>query len=149
MSDAEPEGLHPSVLEGLIGYHLRRASSAVAADFARAVKGAGVRQVSFAVAAVIAANPGINQGAVGRALGVKRANMVALVNELVGAGIIDRRAARGDRRAFALTLTEEGERRYRSWVDRIRAHEDRLFAAFTPGERTILIELLSRLGEEE
>ena len=46
------------VLAPLTGYHLRRASSAFGADFNAAMEGGGLRQVPFAVLAVVAANPG-------------------------------------------------------------------------------------------
>lgn len=138
--------LAPGVLDDLIGYHLRRASGVVAADFGRALAGTGVRQVPFAVAAMVAANPGTNQGAVGRALGIKRANMVALVNELTDAGVVERRPAMGNRRAFALSLSAAGRVMFEEWMSRILAHEDGLFSTFTPDERATLTALLRRLG---
>ena len=54
-------------LDDLVGYHLRRASSAFAVDFSRALDGTGMRQVLFAVLSVVIANPGVKQGEVGRA----------------------------------------------------------------------------------
>lgn len=142
-----PQKLKPSLVETLIGYYIRRADSVASADFAQALEGTGTRQVLFAVTAIVAANGGINQGAVGKELGVKRANMVALVNELVDMGVIDRRAAPGDRRAFALHLTPEGRRRFDEWSRLVVAHEEALFKNFSPAERALLIELLARLAK--
>jgi DNA-binding MarR family transcriptional regulator len=103
-NDPSFEAANLGDLPVLVGYHLRRASSAFSADFARAVAGTGMRQVLFGILTVVGANPGINQGMVARILGIQRANMVSLINELVDSGAVDRRVSPEDRRAFALTL---------------------------------------------
>jgi DNA-binding MarR family transcriptional regulator len=134
---------------GLVGYHLRRASAAVGNDFACALDGTGIRQVLFGILAIIKANPGINQGAVGRALGIQRANMVSLINELVDRALVDRKRSVEDRRAFSLTLSAEGAAMLEECVGRINAHEDRLLADLSTVERTALIDLLSRIETKE
>ena len=63
------------ILGDLVGYHLRRASTVIGNDFAVALDGTRIRQVLFAILSIVKHNPGINQGAVGRALGIQRANM--------------------------------------------------------------------------
>jgi DNA-binding MarR family transcriptional regulator len=132
-------------LEDFVGYHLRRASHLFGSDFARAVEGTGMRQVLFGILSVVSANPGINQGEVGRALGIKRANMVSLITELVDLGLLDRQADTDDRRAFALTLTGKGTDVIADCLERLNAHEMRLTTGFAPGDRTALIDLLRRL----
>lgn len=137
------------VLHDLVGYHLRRASNVFSSDFALAIDGTGMRQVLFAILSVVAANPDINQGAAGRALGIQRANMVLLINQLVDAGLLDRKTAREDRRAFALTLTQAGTDTLRDCRERIDAHEKRLLADFSAAERKTLIALLTRIEARE
>lgn len=143
----EPDNAIPAlgVLDELVGYHMRRASAVIGSDFARAIAGTGMRQVLFAILSVITANPGINQGAVGRALGIQRANMVSLVNELVDAGLVLRETAADDRRAFSLNLTPAGEEKVRHTLVRIRAHEDRLLSGLSAAERIQLVDLLARI----
>jgi DNA-binding MarR family transcriptional regulator len=136
-------------LDGLVGYHLRRASSLFATDFARAIGGTGMRQVLFGILSIIQESPGINQGSVGRALGIQRANMVSLVNELVDRGLVLREVAADDRRAFALSLTSSGEVMVETCLERIRAHEDELLADFSDDDRATLIALLSRIEAKE
>ena len=135
-------------LETLAGYHLRRASGAFAVDFTVAMDGTGLRQVTFAVLAIVAANPGINQGAVGRILGIKRANMVALINELIDKGLIDRLTDPRDRRAFALRTTAVGGVAMRDATARIHAHETRMLAGFSDSEKTLLLSLLERIERQ-
>ena len=137
------------VLGDLVGYHMRRASAVIANDFSRAIAGTGMRQVLFGILSIIEANPGINQGNVGRALGIQRANMVSLVNELVDAGLVLRETAAEDRRAFALTLTPDGEAMVTSCLKRIRDHEDALMADMTDEDRATLVRLLGRIEAKE
>lgn len=141
--------MRKSVLEGLAGYHLRRASIVVSSGFALAVEGTGIRQSLFAILAVIGANPDISQSEVGRSLGILRANMVSLINQLVEAGLVDRRTVSHDRRAFALTLTPPGDAMLKACLARIEASEERLLADLSADERNILIVLLSRIAAHE
>ncbi|MEO9133236.1 MAG: MarR family transcriptional regulator [Sphingomonas sp.] len=133
------------VLEQLAGYHLRRASGAFGADFARAVEGTGMRQVLFGILSVVGANPGINQGAAGRSLGIQRANMVTLINQLADVGLLDRQTAADDRRALALSLTAAGETMLEECLARIEVHEEHMLAGLTAAERRTLIGLLTKI----
>lgn len=132
-------------LAPLVGYHLRRASSAFAADFSAAMEGSGLRQVPFAVLSIVAANPGINQGAAGRMLGIKRANMVALINDLVDKQLVERVVDASDRRAFSLTVTKAGTAALADAMVRIDAHEHRMLDDLSAEERTLLLDLLGRI----
>ncbi len=105
-------------LDALVGYHLRRAPAAVGSDYFRSAEPNAMRQVQFGVLSVISANPGINQASVGRALGIAKPNMVALVNELIDRDWVDRsrRCRRSARIVLNLTPAEKGGR------GRARAH---------------------------
>ena len=136
-------GLGP--LDELVGYHLRRASAAVGSDYFRSVEPNGMRQVLFGVISVISANPGINQSGVGRALGIAKPNMVALVNELIGHGWVERSVDAFDRRAFVLSLTPAGNAAVAGALALIRVHEERMAGDLDAEERRTLIGLLSRI----
>jgi DNA-binding MarR family transcriptional regulator len=133
-------------LDGLIGYHLRRANHVFSTDFARVLEGRGMRQVLFGILSMLSTNPGLHQGAVGRSLGIQRANMVALVNELAEAGLVERRTSPEDRRAFALFLTPAGQVAFEQCRVRLFEHEDALLAGFSQAERQMLLELLRRFS---
>lgn len=143
----DAEGVKLGVLGDLVGYHLRRASGRFGNDFTRSMKDTGVRQVTFAILSIIAANPRVSQGAVGRMLGIQRANMVALINELVDRCLVTRMVSPSDRRAFQLCVTTEG----RALVERCKAvihhHEERMLSTLSEDERAMLIALLQRVQE--
>lgn len=132
-------------LGGLAGYRLRRASAAMSADYDATMQDLGVRQVHFGMLSVIAENPGIGQGALGRMLGIQRANMVPLVTEVAKRGLVVRETAQNDRRALSLSLSAEGKALLELCMQRIKTHEDRMLAALSLQERAVLIDLLARV----
>lgn len=136
-------------LRELVGYHLRRASNAFLSDFTKALEGTEMRQVPFAILAVIESDPGVQQGEVGRRLGIQRTNMVVLMNELVEAGWVDRRPSTADRRALSLKLTDEGRKAFEGALARIRAHEQAMLASLSAAERQTLVGLLRRIAAPE
>lgn len=135
-------------LGSLVGYHLRRANSSFVLDFGVAMNGTGMRQVLVGVLAVVANEPGIKQVAVGRILGIKKANMVSLINELIEMGLIERTVDKVDRRAFALAVTPKGHDKLDDCFRRIAAHEKRMLADFSCAEKSTLIDLLTRIGRK-
>ena len=145
---AEPSTVRSEVLEGLVGYRLRRAAGLFMADFRRAVADDSIRPVLFAMLSIVCENPGINQTSLGRALGIQRANLVPLVNELLARRLIERQPAEGDKRAFALLLTTEGQEELLRSTKSIRAHEQRRLKPLDKKERSQLLELLRRISAE-
>jgi DNA-binding MarR family transcriptional regulator len=144
LAEAESEA-RSALLDSLVGYGLRRASNAVMADFMAAVGELGLRPALFAMLAVARENPGINQSALGRALGIQRTNLAPLIAELAARTLIERRPAAGDRRAVAVHLTDAGEALLDEAARRVRAHEARLLDGLSAAENETLRELLSRI----
>jgi DNA-binding MarR family transcriptional regulator len=147
LEESGPTAIGP--LDDLIGYHLRRGYAVMSADFAETFAGTAMRQSLFGILSVISANPGINQGQVGKVLSIQRTNMVALVNELVDLGLVTRRLAQRDRRAFSLNLTEHGGDILIATLERIRLHEKRMLQRLTPIERATLDALLRKIQTDE
>nr|WP_295662402.1 MarR family transcriptional regulator [Polymorphobacter sp.] len=145
MSDDVDSAVDLGVLRSFAGYHLRRAAVVFAANFANAMQTTKVRQVQFGIMSVVAANPGMNQGTVGRALGIQRANMVTLINELVDRDFIARNGSIGDRRVVSLSLTAAGEAALADCLAPIAAHEEAMLANLDANEREQLIDLLDRI----
>lgn len=94
---------------GIIGYRLRRAQVTVFQQFAAYFAEFGLTPAEYTVLALIGANPGSKQTQIGDALGIQRANFVALIARLDQRGLTERHEAQGDRRSNALFLTAAGE----------------------------------------
>lgn len=84
----------------------------------------GVTAAQAGALFVIAAQPGITQRGVARALGQQESALTAMVARLAQAGFIDAGVDPSDRRARTLTLTARGQ----AALDAMRAALDRLNA---------------------
>ena len=85
------------------GYALRRAANATAAELSSRLAALALRQSDASALILIGANPGVTSSAIGRALDIRRANMVPLLNKLEAAGLIERQAIDGKSQGLALT----------------------------------------------
>jgi DNA-binding MarR family transcriptional regulator len=92
-----------------LGYLLRRASAVMMAHLGSSLAVTELRPVEATIIVLIGANPGCTQSDIGRALGIKRANMVPLITGLSEKALIEKE--RVDGRSQALSLTPEGEAR--------------------------------------
>ncbi|MEN9894473.1 MAG: hypothetical protein RIR97_325 [Pseudomonadota bacterium] len=140
-----PSNFDLSVLTTAIGYQLRRAQMAVFQDFSETFTAEGLRPADFSVMILIWKNPGSKQSEVAEALGIQRANFVAIIDSLERRGLAERRKTGSDRRVQSLYLTDIGEgfaaNMMRSW----RSHEDRMIEKLGGPEKHVdLINILSR-----
>jgi DNA-binding MarR family transcriptional regulator len=132
-------------LRDLVGYTMKRASTAVTADAARVLEPMGLRITTFSALSVICHSPGVRQTELAAALGMERSNSVAVIDKLEKAGWIARKRNAADRRAIALHPTTAGLTRHKQAHLALLTHEDRMFAALTPTERRDLVTLLSKI----
>ena len=136
------------ILDGVVGYWLRRASHVIATDYSMKVKEtAGLRSVQVSILAVVGANPGISQTQLGRSLGVQRANMVPLLASLIEDGLLRREASTEDKRVLELYPTSAGDAKLHVAMTLINQHENALLAALTAQERRTIIQLLAKIAE--
>jgi DNA-binding MarR family transcriptional regulator len=82
------------------------------------------------------------QQALGRRVGVDRSVMTYLVDDLIGAGLVDRQPDPDDRRARRIAVTEAGRRRLQLIEQRLADAEARVFRDLTAEQRRTLRDLL-------
>lgn len=133
-------------LPDLIGYHLRRAQSAVFQDFAASMNGTDITPGQFGVLALIEANSGLSQTKLAQILGIDRSTLVGVLDKLERQALIERAARPNDRRSHALQLSAAGKARFAALARRVRQHEARIARGLSARERATLIELLQRIG---
>jgi DNA-binding MarR family transcriptional regulator len=124
--------LAASDLATSIGFLLRLANGVSQGELGVRFEALGMRATLYSVLLIIHENPGLKQQEVGQALSIQQPNLVALVNELVSEGLVQRIVNAVDRRSYSLSLTASGRSRL---AQASRAHaenERRLAEAVAP-----------------
>jgi DNA-binding MarR family transcriptional regulator len=129
-----------------LGYVLRRAQIAVFRDFFAAFAPFEIKPAQYSILTVIERNPGLKQTQVCDALGIKRTNFVAMIDELEGRGLVRRDEAPADRRSYALVLTPVGTALMPKLHDTSAAHEQRLIVALGKRRHSEMTGSLSELA---
>ena len=115
--------------------------------FMEALAPVGIDPREFALLRFVAASEGRSQQALAERLAIPPSRMVALVDHLEEAGLLERRPDPEDRRVRGLHLTRKGrgalERAGKIAID----YETELCAGINREERELLIDLLQKLQE--
>lgn len=133
-------------LEGLLGYYLRRADVFTFQSFNAHLAEDRVSPGQMGVLLMCEANPGINQTRLGKALGIDRSTLVAMIDTLEGRSLVARTPSAVDRRSHALRLTRQGEAFLKALQPRLARHEAELARNLTVAERRQLMDLLARIA---
>lgn len=143
---AVADGLSIGLLDKLLGYHLRRAQSAVFQDFAIRL---GHRQITpgqLGLLVLISNNPGVSQTDLARAVGIERSTLGEFINRFESSGFVERRVSTRDRRCHAIHLSTAGRRLLDEILPEVAEHERRLASSLSAQERDTLIGLLKRVS---
>jgi len=137
--------LRLGLLDRSLGFHLRLAQEASFAAFARRAGRSELRPGHFAALVVIEAHPGLSQTALGGAIGRDKSTLTPTLRELERRGLLRRERAAGDRRSYALMLTEAGREALATLTRSAAAHEEALDALVGDGDRAAFLATLRRL----
>jgi DNA-binding MarR family transcriptional regulator len=129
---------------GQLFFRLWRASHIRAAD---ALGSVGLTPSLFGLLNVIGAREGAIQQELGAAMGIDPSTMVALIDQLEGAGLAKRRPSATDRRAREVAITPKGRRLLERARRLISQVEEEVLAGLTAAERRELLKLLRRALE--
>jgi DNA-binding MarR family transcriptional regulator len=145
--DGEADEPVLGVLDGFIGFHLRLAQDASFRSFAQRAGRHDLKPGRFAAMMVIHNNPGINQTALGRAIGRDKSTITPLLQGLERQGFVVRRAPPSDGRSFVLNLTPAGETALRNLLVQAREH-DRKLDEIVGDKKEQFLRLLQRIAQE-
>jgi DNA-binding MarR family transcriptional regulator len=129
-----------------VGYVVRRAQLAIFKDFIQTLAPVDIRPAQYSVLIVIGQNPGLTQAELGRALAIKRANLVGMLNELERRKLARRVASPSDRRSHALHLTANGRQMLARFHRLALEHEKRATRTLDSAEKRVLLDLLGRVA---
>ena len=138
-----------SVMQELVGYNIRRAELYMRQAFDCSVGQSGLRPSEFSILVLISSNALVTKADLGRALNIRRPNMVVLVDGLEHRGLVVRAEHEHDRRMHTLRLTQKG-RTLLAEAQRL-SHDGELSATrcWTERERAQVVALLRRLYEQD
>lgn len=136
-----------SVMQGLVGYNVRRAELHMRQAFDRGVGTCGLRPSEFSILVLIDSNSQVTQTDLGGTLSIKRPNMVVLIEGLERRGLVVRTEHEHDRRMHTLRLTPKGKSLLGEAHRRSREGELEATRCWTDRERAQVVALLRRLYE--
>lgn len=136
-----------SVMQGLVGYNIRRAELHMRQAFDRNVGKSGLRPSEFSILVLIDSNSPVTQTELGRALNIRRPNMVVLIEGLERRGLVVRAEHEHDRRMHTLRLTPKGNSLLAEAQRLSREAEYTATRCWTDRERAQVVALLRRLYE--
>ncbi len=102
--------LPPALLARNTGFLMSKVSQLAREKFEGALEPMGLKARHYGVLAALAGEGPHAQKALGEKLAIDRTTMVGLIDELEGLGLVERRRDPGDRRRYALALTDDGRR---------------------------------------
>lgn len=140
-----PGGLNPGVLRDNISYLTRAVRAVVQQNAPDDLEEGGLLAGQLAALALIAANEGVSQNDLARAMLMKKSQVTAVIQDLVVRGHVDRLASATDRRYNALSLTAQGTALWKRSSERMVKHSDAVMKPLAAAERRELLRLLQKL----
>lgn len=135
-------------LQGLLGFRVRQAQFAVFKHFANFLGEWNITPGQIGILALIEANPGLNQAALAKAIGIERSSLGEVIKRLETRGLIRRGPSRSDKRSNTLSLSEAGEAFFADIKPKIAEHERLVSGGLTRDEFETLLRLLSKIAVE-
>ena len=132
----------PARLSSMPSWLLNQVALPAQRIIAEALASVGARRQHYSVLSALDEFGPASQATLGRRCGIDRSDMVALVNELAGAGRLERTPDAEDRRRNVIAITDAG-RTFLSGLDRLlQDAQDDLLAPLSAQERAELVRLL-------
>jgi DNA-binding MarR family transcriptional regulator len=134
---------------GGIAFLLAQVGAQAAARFAERVQELDLTPALAGILRALSIEPGRSQQALSEQLSLIPSRVVAFIDDLEGRGLVERRRNPGDRRLYALHLTEAGTRVMQQLATAAREHEQELTAGLTREQRAVLAEALGTIAERQ
>jgi DNA-binding MarR family transcriptional regulator len=138
----------PAELVSSTVFLLKRLGMAAKEQSLEAFEEAGVHPYHHAILLVLDEGSRETQGAIAEALGYDKGQLVGLLDELEGDGLIERRRDTVDRRRQTVTITPAGRKTLERLRKLSREIEDDFLAPLSASERRELHALLLRVAGE-
>lgn len=132
-----------------LAFLLAQVGGHAASQFAERLAGMRLTPPDSGILRLLHVEAGISQQELSGKLGIHPSRLVAILDGLERRGFVQRKPNQGDRRQYALYLSDEG----RQALDQIgeigRQHQEALCAGLTDTERDTLAELLQKISGQQ
>jgi DNA-binding MarR family transcriptional regulator len=142
---ANPKPKPIPVPDTLAPYLLNRAACAVRKMAEDALASFEINPKHYGILATIASRGPLTQQSLGELIQIDRTTIVQLVDDLERKGAVVRGPTPGDRRAYSLELTSQGQALLQKAAPRMLATQEKFFEPLLPQERSELQRLLTKL----
>jgi DNA-binding MarR family transcriptional regulator len=137
----------PEELTQHTGFLLARLGRAVTRHYRSALTPIGLKPRETSALLTLRDDGAMSQQALGTALDIDASNLVVLLNDLEGAGLILRHRDPQDRRRHLVEISKRGSKLICEVEHASMQIEDEFFAALDPDERANLHDLLARVAQ--
>ena len=124
---------------------LHRAGQRAADIFAEEAKKGGLTPRQYAVLTAVSLEEGLPQAELVARTGIDRSTLADIVARLLGRGLIQRRRAKEDGRAYAIKLSAKGTRALSKAQPAAKAADAQLLAGMSATKRNEFLQTLSRI----
>lgn len=138
-------GIDYGVLDGLLGYAVRRVQIVQYELFIAALARWNITPPRFSALVIISRNPSLKLTELANVLGIARSGAVALINSLEGMDYVRRVPCPTDKRALGLELTDQGRADLDAIIAAVVEQDRRSGSALSADEQAQLIALLSKI----
>ena len=134
---------------GVAAFLLAQVGAHAAMKFAERLKKLKLAPQHAGILRILAMTPAITQQSLAKTLGIVPSRLVALIDEMESAGLVERRANRDDRRRYELHLTEKGRAMLENIGRVAREHSQELLSALSAEEQRQMANMLQRIADEQ
>ena len=138
-------GITLGLLSELLDYKIRSAQLFTFEKFRNLASDLGITSGQAGALVLIANNPGISQAHLARAMRIERATMGTTISRMIDHGWVDRLQNSGNRRAYALFLSDKGAKLMERLLPVMKEHDRAIKANLNAEEAQILNSLLHKM----
>lgn len=135
-------------LERSAAHLLHRAGQRAADIFAAESRAGGLTPRQFAVLTVVSQKEGQTQAELVERTGIDRSTLADIVGRLLSRGMIQRRRAKDDGRAYAVKISAQGAKALREAQPAAAAADAHLLSCLPPAKRQDFLESLNLIVTE-
>ncbi len=133
-------------LENNVGFYMRKSVLAAQGSFLRET-GVKLMTGQYSVMEIIANNPGRTQSAIAWAAGLDRSSLVPILNQFEKNGLIEKAPVENDKRAYAVSLTAQGQRELEELREKVEEMEQVFIKGMGARNHKQLIALLQKFQD--